>query len=102
MSNSPLEIAPATGKLGILTPGMGAVATTFFAGTLAVRKGFSQPVGSLSQMGHIRLGKRTEKRNPKISEFVPLASLDSLEFGGWDPYSDDAYTSAMKAGGGTS
>ncbi|CAN5774880.1 inositol-3-phosphate synthase [soil metagenome] len=98
LSMSPAQIAPATGKLGVLTPGMGAVATTFFAGTLAVRHGYSEPVGSLTQMGHIRLGKRTDRRNPKINEFVPLATLDSLEFGGWDPYSDDAYTSAMKAG----
>jgi myo-inositol-1-phosphate synthase len=91
-------IAPASGKLGVLTPGMGAVATTFFAGVLSVRKGYSVPVGSLTQMGHIRLGKRTEKRNPMIKDFVPLADLNDLEFGGWDPYSDDAYASAMKAG----
>jgi myo-inositol-1-phosphate synthase len=92
------QIAPATGKLGILTPGMGAVSTTFIAGVLAARKGYAEPIGSLSQMSHIRLGKRTDKRNPLIKDFVPLAGLDDLEFGGWDPYSDDAYTSAMKAG----
>lgn len=91
-------IAPAEGKLGILTPGMGAVATTFVSGVLAARKGFATPFGSLSQMAHIRLGKRTDGRNPMIKDFVPLAGLDDLEFGGWDPYSDDAYTSAMKAG----
>jgi myo-inositol-1-phosphate synthase len=91
-------IAPAEGKLGILTPGMGAVATTFVAGVLAARKGYATPFGSLSQMAHIRLGKRTEGRNPLIKDFVPLVGLDDLEFGGWDPYSDDAYTSAMKAG----
>ncbi len=90
--------APATGKLGILTPGMGAVSTTFVAGVLAARKGFAQPFGSLTQMSHIRLGKRTDERNPLIKDFVPLAGLGDLEFGGWDPYSDDAYTSAMKAG----
>ncbi|HSJ83023.1 MAG TPA: inositol-3-phosphate synthase [Acidimicrobiia bacterium] len=90
--------APATGKLGVLTPGMGAVSTTFVAGVLAARKGYAVPYGSLSQMSHIRLGKRTEGRNPLIRDFVPLAPLDDLEFGGWDPYSDDAYTSAMKAG----
>ena len=90
--------APATGKLGILTPGMGAVATTFIAGVLATRKGYAHPFGSLTQMSHIRLGKRTDGRNPLIKDFVPLAGLDDLEFGGWDPYSDDAYTSAMKAG----
>jgi myo-inositol-1-phosphate synthase len=89
---------PATGKLGILTPGMGAVATTFVAGVLAARKGYAHPFGSLTQMSHIRLGKRTDGRNPLIKDFVPLAGLDDLEFGGWDPYSDDAYTSAMKAG----
>ncbi|MEX1124865.1 MAG: inositol-3-phosphate synthase [Acidimicrobiia bacterium] len=92
------QIAPATGKLGVLTPGMGAVSTTFIAGVLAARKGDAQPFGSLTQMSHIRLGKRTEQRNPLIKDFVPLAGLDDLEFGGWDPYSDDAYTSAMKAG----
>jgi myo-inositol-1-phosphate synthase len=92
------QIAPATGKLGVLTPGMGAVSTTFIAGVLAARKGDALPFGSLTQMSHIRLGKRTEERNPLIKDFVPLAGLDDLEFGGWDPYSDDAYTSAMKAG----
>jgi len=92
------EIAPASGKLGVLTPGMGAVATTFIAGVLAARKGYAEPVGSISQMSHIRLGKRTDESNPLIKDFVPLAGLDDLVFGGWDPYSDDAYTSAMKAG----
>jgi myo-inositol-1-phosphate synthase len=95
---SPPPIAPATGKLGVLTPGMGAVATTFYSGVFSVRKGYSVPIGSLTQMGHIRLGKRTEKRNPMIKDLVPLADLNDLEFGGWDPYSDDAYASAMKAG----
>jgi myo-inositol-1-phosphate synthase len=92
------SIEPATGKLGVLTPGMGAVATTFYSGVLSVRKGYAVPVGSLTQLGHIRLGKRTEKRNPMIKDFVPLADLNDLEFGGWDPYSDDAYAAAMKAG----
>jgi myo-inositol-1-phosphate synthase len=92
------KITPPKGKLGVLTPGMGAVATTFYSGVLAVRKGYAVPVGSLTQMGHIRLGKRTEKRNPMIKDFVPLADLNDLEFGGWDPYSDDAYAAAMKAG----
>ncbi len=95
---TPSPITPATGKLGILTPGMGAVATTFFAGVLAARKGYAEPFGSLTQMGRIRLGKRTEGRNPLINEFVPLAGLEDLEFGGWDAFSDDAYTAAMKAG----
>jgi myo-inositol-1-phosphate synthase len=94
----PIPITPAGGRLGILTPGMGAVATTFFAGVLSVRQGLALPIGSLTQMGHIRLGKRTEKRNPMIKDLVDLAHLNDLVFGGWDPYSDDAYTAAMKAG----
>ena len=97
MSQSP-QVAPAEGKLGILMPGMGAVSTTFISGVLAARKGYAIPIGSLSQMAHIRLGKRTEDHNPLIKDLVPLADLDDLEFGGWDPYSDDAYTAAMKAG----
>jgi myo-inositol-1-phosphate synthase len=95
---APTDIKPADGKLGVLTPGMGAVATTFVAGVMAARKGYAQPTGSLTQLSHIRLGKRDEGRNPLIMDFVPLASLDDLEFGGWDPYSDDAYAAAMKAG----
>jgi myo-inositol-1-phosphate synthase len=94
----PPQIAPAEGKLGILTPGMGAVATTFMAGVIAARKGYALPTGSLTQLSHIRLGKRDDGRNPLIKDFVPLATLDDLEFGGWDPYSDDAYAAAMKAG----
>lgn len=97
MSDTP-HVAPAEGKLGVLTPGMGAVSTTFISGVLAARKGYADPIGSLSQMSHIRLGKRTEDNNPLIKDFVPLAGLDDLEFGGWDPYSDDAYAAAMKAG----
>ena len=91
-------IAPATGKLGVLTPGMGAVATTLYAGVMAARNGHAAPIGSLTQMGHIRLGKRTDANSPLIRDFVPLAGLDDLEFGGWDPYTDDAYAAAMKAG----
>ena len=91
-------IAPANGKLGILLPGMGAVATTFIAGVEAVRRGMAQPIGSLTQIGHIRLGKRTEDRNPLINELVPLAQLDQIVFGGWDPIPDNAYESALKAG----
>ena len=97
MSDQP-AIAPAEGKLGVLTPGMGAVATTFISGVLAARKGYAQPTGSLTQLSRIRLGKRSEDRNPLIKDFVPLATLEDLEFGGWDPYSDDAYAAAMKAG----
>ena len=78
------EIKPATGKLGILTPGMGAVATTFIAGVEAIRRGLAKPIGSLTQMGTIRLGKRTDNRSPLINEFVPLAKLDDIVFGGWD------------------
>jgi myo-inositol-1-phosphate synthase len=92
------EIAPAKGKLGIMIPGMGAVATTFVAGVEAVRKGISAPIGSLTQMGTIRLGKRTEGRSPKINEFVPLARLDDLVFTGWDIFDDNMYSAARNAG----
>ncbi|MCD6113324.1 MAG: inositol-3-phosphate synthase [Bacteroidales bacterium] len=86
------------GKLGILVPGIGAVSTTLMAGVLATRKGLSQPFGSISQLGKIRLGKRTENREPKVKDFVPLASLDDLVFGGWDIFTDNAYESALNAG----
>src|SRR6185436_6481438 len=88
--NKPSKIAPAKGKLGVLLPGMGAVATTFMAGVELVRKGKSQPVGSLTQLGTIRLGKRTDNDSPRIKDFVPLADLDDLVFGGWDPFRDNA------------
>jgi myo-inositol-1-phosphate synthase len=91
-------VRPATGKLGILMPGMGAVATTFIAGVEAVRTGIARPIGSLTQMGTIRLGKRTDDRSPHIKEFIPLASLDQIEFAGWDPIPDNAYQAALKAG----
>ncbi len=91
------QIAPAEGKLGILIPGLGAVATTFIAGVEAVKKGIAQPVGSLTQMGNIRLGKRTENRHPKINDFVPLAKLGDIAFGGWDVYEDNVYEAAMHA-----
>ncbi|MEM6964944.1 MAG: inositol-3-phosphate synthase [Bacteroidota bacterium] len=90
-------IKEANGKLGILIPGLGAVATTFIAGVIAVRKGLSQPIGALTQMGTIRVGKRTEKRNPKIKDLVPLANLDDIVFGGWDLYTDNVYESAVNA-----
>lgn len=93
-----VDIEKPEGKLGILLPGLGAVATTFIAGVLAVRKGIALPIGSYTQMGNIRVGKRTEGRNPKIKEFVPLAALDDIVFGGWDIFEDNAYESAMKAG----
>jgi len=92
------QITPAKGKLGIMIPGMGAVATTFVAGVEAVRKGFSAPIGSLTQMGTIRLGKRTEGRSPKVKDFVPLAGLNDLVFTGWDIFEDDMYSAAGKAG----
>ena len=101
MQGSPVRpdsIKPATGKLGILTPGLGAVATTFMAGVEGVRRGTAKPIGSLTQMATIRLGKRTDHRAPLIKDFVPLASLDDIVFGAWDPISDDAYTAAKKAG----
>jgi myo-inositol-1-phosphate synthase len=91
-------IAPATGKLGIMTVGLGAVATTFIAGVESVRRGLSQPIGSLTQMATIRLGKRTENRAPLIKEFVPLANLSDIVFGAWDPIPDDALTAVRKAG----
>ncbi len=91
-------IRPAAGKLGVLTPGLGAVATTFIAGVESIRRGLAKPIGSLSQMATIRLGKRTDKRSPLIREFVPLASLDDLAFGGWDPIPDNAYEAAAKSG----
>src|SRR5947208_13685430 len=92
------EIQPAKGKLGVMIPGMGAVATTFVAGVEAVRKGLASPFGSMTQMGTIRLGKRTDGRSPKVKEFLPLAALDDLVFTGWDPFDDDMYTAARKAG----
>jgi myo-inositol-1-phosphate synthase len=92
------EIQSPKGKLGVLIPGMGAVATTFAAGVEAVRKGIAKPFGSLTQMGTIRLGKRTDARSPKIKEFVPIAGLNDLVFSGWDIFEDDMYTAASKAG----
>ena len=97
-ANKVREIRPPEGKLGILLPGMGAVATTFIAGVEAVRKGLSKPIGSLTQMGTIRLGRRTENRFPKINEFVPLAQLSDIEFGGWDIYKENAFDIAKNAG----
>jgi myo-inositol-1-phosphate synthase len=92
-----VRIAPADGKLGVLIPGIGAVSTTFMAGVEAVRQGLAQPVGSLTQLATIRLGKRTEGRSPYIKDFVPLAGLNDLVFGGWDIFEDNAYEAAMNA-----
>lgn len=91
------QIQKAKGKLGVLIPGLGAVATTFIAGVEAVKKGIAMPVGSLTQMGNIRLGKRTENRYPLIKDFVPLAGLQDIVFGGWDVYEDNVYESALNA-----
>ena len=100
MSNSsaPSKVAPASGKLGILTPGLGAVATTFIAGVESIRRGLAKPIGSITQTATIRLGKRTDNRSPLIKDFVPLAALDDIVFGAWDPIPDDALTAARKAG----
>jgi myo-inositol-1-phosphate synthase len=94
----PLDIRPADGRLGVLLAGLGAVSTTFIAGVLAVRKGIAKPIGALTQMGTVRLGKRTEGRSPAIDELVPLAPLDDLVFGGWDIFEDDCYDAARTAG----
>lgn len=92
------KIEPATGKLGILMPGMGAVATTFIAGVLSARRGLTKPVGSITQTQTIRTGKGTNRKFPLIKEYVSLASLEDLEFGGWDLFEDNAYVAAKKAG----
>jgi myo-inositol-1-phosphate synthase len=91
------KIAPATGKLGVMVVGLGAVATTLIAGVEAVRKGIAKPIGSLTQMGHIRLGKRTDNRSPLIKDFVPLADLNDVVFTGWDIFTDNVYESASHA-----
>ena len=92
------EIAPAKGKLGVLLVGLGAVSTTFIAGVEAIKEGLAAPIGSLTQMGTIRLGKRTDNRVPKVKDFVPLAKLSDLVFGAWDIFPDSAYEAAMHAG----
>jgi len=97
-SEKACKITPAKGRLGVLIPGMGAVATTLIAGTLSIRKGLSKPIGSISQMGTIRLGKRTEKRIPRVKDFVPLAELEDLVFGGWDIHGKDMYQIALDTG----
>lgn len=92
------KVKKCEGKLGILLPGLGAVATTMIAGVFAIKKGIGLPIGSYTQIGNIRLGKRTENRNPKIKDFVPLANLDDIVFGGWDIFEDNAYEAASNAG----
>jgi myo-inositol-1-phosphate synthase len=96
--NKPVSIEEPKGKLGVLLVGLGAVSTTFIAGVEAIKKGLAEPIGSLTQMGTIRLGKRTDNRVPKIKDFVPLASLNDLVFGAWDIFEEDAYESALHAG----
>jgi myo-inositol-1-phosphate synthase len=96
--NRGMEIAEPKGKLGILLVGLGAVSTTFIAGVEAVRRGLAKPIGSLTQMGTIRLGKRTEGRSPMIKDFAPIASIDDLVFGAWDIFEEDAYEAALHAG----
>ena len=95
---SKVDTAPATGRLGVLLPGLGAVSTTFIAGVLALRKELAQPIGSLTQLGTLRLGKRTDHREVPIRDFVPLAKPDRLVFGGWDIFPDNVYAAARKAG----
>ncbi len=92
------QIQPATGKLGILTPGMGAVSSTFMAGVIAIRAGLRLPIGSTTQMGHIRLGKRTEDRQPLIKNFLPLTDLENIEFGGWDIFDVSCYEACITCG----
>jgi myo-inositol-1-phosphate synthase len=96
--NESMKIAPAEGKLGVLIPGLGAVSTTLIAGIEAIKRGISSPIGSVTQMGTVRLGKRTDNNTPKIKDFVPLAKIEDIAFGGWDIYEDNAYEAAMHAG----
>ena len=96
--DSPAKIEDCSAKLGVLMPGLGAVSTTFIAGTLAIRNNFSSPIGSITQMGSLRLGKRNENREVNIKDFVPLTKLDDLVFGGWDIFEDNCYEAAVKAG----
>ncbi len=98
MISKGIKIEPAKGKIGVVIPGLGAVSSTFIAGVEAIKKGIAKPIGSLTQMGTIRLGKRTENRIPAVRDFVPLASLDDLVFGGWDIFTDDVYQAAANAG----
>ena len=95
---NPQNIEKADGKLGLMLVGLGAVSTTTIAGTIAVRRGLAKPIGSLTQMGTIRLGKRTENNSPRIKDFVPLTSLDDVVFGGWDIFEDNCYEAAKTAG----
>src|SRR3954469_23342780 len=93
----PDSVQPPSGKLGILLPGLGAVATTMIAGVMLARRGLAQPIGSLTQLGTIRLGRRTDARTPYVKDFLPLAKLDDLVFGAWDIFPDNAYEAACEA-----
>jgi myo-inositol-1-phosphate synthase len=97
VTEQPKEIEAPRGRLGVLLPGLGAVSSTFIAGVELVKKGFGKPIGSLTQMGTIRLGKRTDGRSPLIRDFVPLAELEDLVFGGWDIFPDDCFQTAVRA-----
>ena len=96
--NKEIKTKDSKGKIGVLLPGLGAVATTFIAGVIAVRKGLAEPIGSLTQLNNIRLGRRDENRNPLIKELISLPELDDLYFAAWDLFEDDAYESALNAG----
>jgi myo-inositol-1-phosphate synthase len=98
MSTPSPTVAPAEGRLGVLTVGLGAVASTLIAGVELAKRGLGSPIGSLAQMDTIRLGKRTDNRNPMIKDFVPLARLEDIVWGAWDPFPDDAYVAATRAG----
>ena len=98
MTGGPQEVASAEGRLGVLLHGMGTVATTKIAGVHLARKGLAQPIGSLTQLNTIRLGQRSDNRTPLIKDFIGLASLDDIVFGGWDPIPDNVYESALNAG----
>ena len=95
MEQAHVTIAPAQGKLGVLLPGMGAVSTTLIAGVELVKKGLGRPIGSLTQYGTIRVGKRTDDNNPHIKDFVPLTALEDIVFGGWDIFADNGYEAAL-------
>src|SRR4030095_2538292 len=97
-TKSPVEIEEPKGRLGVLLVGLGAVSTTFIAGVEAIKRGLADPIGSLTQMGTVRLGKRTDNRVPLIRDFVPLASINDLVFGAWDIFEEDAYEAALHAG----
>ncbi|HEX5034137.1 MAG TPA: inositol-3-phosphate synthase, partial [bacterium] len=98
MTQKGRPIEAADGKLGILLVGLGAVSTTFVAGVELIKRGLAKPIGSLTQLGHIRLGKRTDKKNPLVKDFVPISQLEDLVFGAWDIFPDNAYEAASKAG----